>query len=306
MPAAMIIRISFASTPSLPPIRMADAAKPQEAGQRSVLRATFRHNGAGTELLEKYHTAPVKIAKAFPVQNQLAVIVMDVSPGMLEGDVYEMEWTAGSRTHTMITNQSFMKIHPCYGGGTASLTQTFDLEAGAVMENMPEPVMLYKEASLLSDTTIRLSAGSVWMGADVLCPGRGLRGERFVYRDYDNRLSVYLGEELIFAQRQWINPARQRLQAKGSWENATHLAYFYVFSDEVGGELVNKLQATIDGYESPAAHNVTAAASLTYKHGAVVSACSTAAWPLQELMRLLWDTTRDALFGMPPLRLLQG
>ncbi|MDQ6418550.1 urease accessory protein UreD [Paenibacillus sp. LHD-117] len=277
-----------------------------EVGQRSVLRAAFVLSGGKTEIRDKYHTAPVKIAKAFQIRRQLAAIVMDVSPGMLEGDRYEMEWTAGEGTHVMITNQSFMKVHPCGDGGSASLSQTFRLGAGAIVEHMPEPVMLYKDAAFRSETTVRLRPGSVWMQADVLCPGRGLRGERFRYREYDNRLSVYAEDELIFAQRQRISPEYHRLHAVGSWEGMTHWAYFFVFSDRVDPALIERLQEVIEAHAAPEGHPVAAAASTTYKHGAAVSACSTAAWPLQALMRELWDAARDQLLGLPPLRLLQG
>ena len=69
---------------------MANTERVPQSGQRSELRTVFRSAGGRTEIGDKYHTAPVKIAKAFPVQEQLAVIVMDVSPGMLEGDRYEI------------------------------------------------------------------------------------------------------------------------------------------------------------------------------------------------------------------------
>jgi urease accessory protein len=285
---------------------MADAERAPQNGQRSQLRAVFRRAGDRTEIGDKYHTAPVKIAKAFPVRDQLAVIVMDVSPGMLEGDRYEMEWRACERSHAMITNQSFMKVHPCPAGGSSSLHQRFLLEPGAVVEHMPEPVMLYRDAAFLSQTTVELSPGAIWMQADVLCPGRGLRGEKFQYREYDNRLTVYAGDELIFHQRQWIHPEKQLLGAAGSWEEMTHWAYFFVFSDQADERLTAKLQAAIDRYPSPESHKVVAAASTTYKCGVAVSACSTAAWPLQALTRLLWDEARDHLLGLPPLRLLQG
>lgn len=285
---------------------MANTERVPQSGQRSELRTVFRSAGGRTEIGDKYHTAPVKIAKAFPVKQQLAVIVMDVSPGMLEGDRYEMEWKACERSHVMITNQSFMKVHPSRAGCSSELRQRFLLERGAVVEHMPEPVMLYRDASFLSQTTVELAPGAIWMQADVLCPGRGLRGEKFHYRAYDNRLTVYAGDELIFHQRQWIQPERQALGAPGSWEEMTHWAYFFVFSDRVDPSLTARLQAVIESYSAPEAHRVVAAASSTYKFGAAVSACSTAAWPLQELMRLLWDGARDHLLGLPPLRLLQG
>lgn len=271
----------------------------------SVLRASFASRRGQTILENKYHTAPVKIAKAFPLDGQLGVIVMDVSPGLLDGDSYVLAWTSEQGSHVMITNQSYMKVHPSMPGGGSRVQQTFTLEENAVVEHMPEPVMLYKDASFRNETLVRLKAGSAWLQADVLCPGRTLRGERFDYRSYCNMLKVYYGEELIFSQRQRIEPVKQAISAPGCWDEMTHWATFYIFSDRVNGAHLEQLQEKLDGFSSPE-HPIVAGASLTHRFGIAVSAASTAAWPLQQLMKELWQTARKGLLDKPPLRFLQG
>ncbi|RCW42542.1 urease accessory protein UreD [Paenibacillus prosopidis] len=272
----------------------------------SVLRTSFASRGGQTIVNHKYHTAPIKIAKAFPLDGQLGVIVMDVSPGLLDGDRYELEWTSDRDSHVMITNQSYMKVHPSRPGGGSSMYQTFYLEENAVVEHMPEPVMLYKSAAFQNETHVQLLAGAVWMQADVLCPGRTLRGERFDYRCYRNALSVRYGDELIFSQQQRIEPSRQSIHAPGCWDEMTHWATFYVFSDRVNSMHLEQLQQTLDSYAAPGGHPVVAGASLTHRFGVAVSAASTGAWPLQQLMREIWQTARAGVLGKPPLRFLQG
>lgn len=272
----------------------------------SVLRASFANRGGQTIVDHKYHTAPIKIAKAFPLDGQLGVIVMDVSPGLLDGDRYELEWTSGRESHVMITNQSYMKVHPSMPDGGSSMHQTFYLEGNAVVEHMPEPVMLYKSAAFQNETHVRLQEGAVWMQADVLCPGRTLRGERFDYRCYRNALSVRYGDELIFSQQQRIEPARQSIHAPGCWDEMSHWATFYVFSDRVNSMLLEQLQLMLDSYDAQGGHAIVAGATLTHRFGVAVSAASTAAWPLQQLMRELWQTARASMLGKPPLRFLQG
>jgi urease accessory protein len=276
------------------------------AFRTSVLRASFASSRGQTIIEKKYHTAPIKIAKAFPLEGQLGVIVMDVSPGLLDGDRYEMEWTAETAAHIMITNQSYTKVHPSTPSRGSSMLQTFTLDEGAVIEHMPEPVMLYKDAAFRNESIVRLKEGSAWMQADVLCPGRTLRGERFDYRSYHNSLMVHYGEELIFSQRQRVEPAKQAISAPGCWDEMTHLATFYVFSDLVNREHLEQLQEKLDSFEAPAGHKVLAGASMTHRFGVAVSAASTAAWPLQQLMQELWQTARNGLLGKPPLRFLQG
>jgi urease accessory protein len=272
----------------------------------SVLRTSFASYGGQTIVNQKYHTAPIKVAKAFPLDGQLGVIVMDVSPGLLDGDRYELGWTSGRDSHVMITNQSYTKVHPSMPDGGSSMHQTFYLEENAVVEHMPEPVMLYKSAAFHNDTHVQLQAGAVWMQADVLCPGRTLRGERFEYRCYRNALSVRYGDELIFSQQQRIEPARQSIHAPGCWDEMTHWATFYVFSDRITSMHLEQLQQKLDSFTAPVGHPVAAGTSLTYRFGVAVSAASTAAWPLQQLMRELWHTARAGVLGRPPLRFLQG
>lgn len=195
----------------------------------SVLQARFEERGGLTRLVSRYHTSPIKIAKAFPLGSGAGVLVMDVSPGMLSGDRYELDWSLGAGASVQISNQSFLKVHPCEEEGGASLRQRFALENGAVCEHLPEPVMLYEDASLLADTEVRLAPGAVWMQTEVLCPGRTLRGEVFRYRRLDNRLTVYADGELIFRQRQRVEPRAQQLAAPGSWHRFTHWGTFCLF-----------------------------------------------------------------------------
>lgn len=270
------------------------------------LRAEFVCSGGQTSLKGKYHTAPIKIAKAFPVDGQLAVIVMDVSPGLLSGDRYELKWKCGAGAHAMVTNQSYTKVHPSMPGCGSELKQLFELDEGAVIEHMPEPVMLYKHASFASETVVRLERGSVWMQADVLCPGRTLRGERFDYSSFRNSLSVYYGDVLVFAQRQRIEPKLQHIGASGCMEDMTHTAAFYIFSDRITGDHLERIQQTLDDFAAVAGHPVIAGASRTYRHGIAVTAASTAAWPLQRLMREVWNAARGELLGKAPLRFLQS
>lgn len=283
----------------------------QTAQRISTLRAVFRKRESGTVLASKYHTAPIKIAKSFPLgerQNgQLGVIVMDVSPGLLAGDRYELIWEIEEGARVYATNQSFTKVHPADASGNgASMLQRFELGSGAVMESMPEPIMLYRGAALANDTEVRLAAGAVWMGAEVLCPGRTLRGERFAYRSLLNRLAVYYGDELIFAQNQRIQPDVQALSAPGCMGDMTHTGVFYAFSDRIGKQDAAAVLAALQALPSRDGHRVTWGVTLTHKHGLAVMASGTAAWPLQETLSAAWTALRMNMLGLPPLKLTNG
>ncbi|QJC52820.1 urease accessory protein UreD [Paenibacillus albicereus] len=278
------------------PAAAGDPAAPAAAERAaSVLQARFEQQGGLTRLASRYHTSPIKIAKAFPLGFGSGVLVMDVSPGMLDGDRYELDWSLGAGASAQISNQSFLKAHRCPEGGGASLRQRFALEEGAVCEHLPEPVMLYEDASLLADTEVRLAPGASWMQAEVLCPGRTLRGEVFRYRRLDNRLTVYEDGELIFRQRQLIEPGMQLLAAPGSWHRFTHWGTFCLFGRGADADLERRLRDTLGRLPQLPGREVRIGVSRTWRSGLVVQAAGHAAWTVQ---RVLGEARLEARRGL--------
>ncbi len=220
-----------------------------------------------------------------------------------------MEWQAHGSSHAYITTQSYMKVHPSpldIGAVGSSICQTFRIGSHAVIEHMPEPVMLYKDARLRSETNVYLESGAVWMQADILCPGRTLRQEKFQYREFRNSLSVYYEDELIFAQRQRIVPIEHKLAAPGCWEEMTHMATFCLFTDRLTASQIASMKELIQEMPDCGSHPVVIGLSDTHRYGLVAAAASTAAWPLQEAMRFLWQGARKIVLSKESVGLLNS
>ncbi|MDG0808931.1 urease accessory protein UreD [Cohnella rhizosphaerae] len=152
------------------------------AGRPSVLEAAAELRGGATVLARRYCTSPIKIAKTFPEGGALGVMLMDASPGMLAGDRYGLSWEAEAGTHLVLTNQGFTKVHPCGLGQAASMESCYRIGAGAVVETMMKPVMLYRDAVFDNRTVVELAPGAVWMQGEVLCPGEDAAGRGFSIR----------------------------------------------------------------------------------------------------------------------------
>jgi urease accessory protein len=276
--------------------------------RNAELRAVAGFVNGRPELISRYHTSPLKIAKTFQLDmngtKQLAVVQMDGSPGLLEGDRYRFDWCVQENVRLYVTNQAYTRVHPC-GGGDSRLAQHFTLERGAVLEWMPEPVMLFKDARIASETEIDLAHGAICMVSDIFSPGRLSRGEAFAFQAYDNRLTVRHNGELVHYQRQRWEPSRLPLRSAGCFGDATHIGSFSVFSDRVNADTAVKLrewlQATPELDDS-----VQWGVSHTARFGIVLQAAGGAAWRLERLIRLAWDGARKLLLDEPPLRLLRG
>ncbi|MFC5406585.1 urease accessory protein UreD [Cohnella soli] len=284
------------------PILSNTAIADRERYRTAVLDVSATCRGDRTVLAGRYCTSPIKIAKTFPEDKSLCVMIMDASPGMLKGDRYEMQWVAEAGAHLCLTNQGFTKVHPCTPELGASMENRYRLAAGACIETMMKPIMLYKDASYTNRTDVELERGAVWMQGEVLSPGRVLRGESFAYEQLDNRISVYYEGELIHHQKQLVRPGRQLIAAKGAWDSDSHLGSFLVFSDRVDTVLLESVRAVLDRLPFPN-DQLYAGAALTYRHGLTVTAVASSSWIMQHMMKEVWNEVRKTLLRLQPSRI---
>jgi urease accessory protein len=275
--------------------------------RESELRVVVGLVKGRSELVTRYHTSPLKIAKTFRLDNedwrQLAVVQMDGSPGLLEGDRYLLDWHMKEGTRLYATNQAYTRVHPC-GTGDSRLRQRFRLETGALMEWIPEPVMLFREARFVTETEIDLAEGSICMLGDIFCPGRLSRGEAFAFQSYDAKVTVHYEGEIVHYQRQRWEPDILPLSSAGCFGSFTHIGAFSVFSDRVNAEIVMKVREALER-KIGEPEGLSWGIARTAKFGLVVQAAGNAAWRLQRLLLEAWDVARLLLLGQPPIRLLK-
>ena len=253
----------------------------------AILRARLSCSNGQTVLREAFHRAPLKIARPFErADGGLGLCVMDCSPGLLEGDTYELDWRLerGARAH--IWNQGFMRVHPSRTSTCGSvLRQKFSLAAGAHLTSRPEPVVLFADARLRSETRIEMAAASTCVLSEIVCAGRIERGEAFAFRSWRSVLEVEREGELIFLSRQKCEPQALDLQSSAAWNGRTHWAQVLALSDELDSprrdELLQHWRAILDASEC------WGGASLMIRSGLSASFLGRNAWEMQAVARRL-------------------
>ncbi|GAA4832780.1 hypothetical protein GCM10023310_07710 [Paenibacillus vulneris] len=276
--------------------------------------ASFTDVNGVTRLGDRYHSYPLKIAKAFPFdEGQLGVYLMDASPGIMSGDAYELDWRFGQNTKVYVTNQSYTKVHPRFrdaeGQGLhepSRQTQKLHLMEGSYVEYMPEPLMLYKDACFNSLTEVRMEKSSTLIASEMVCPGRTHRGELFEYEQYKNEFHVYYDDEWIFCGRQRIQPSVQSLKGIGSWGNYTHYGTLYVFSEEADASFAEALLEYLDqitGLAAPAPRmsSLFYGVSRSCRLGVLVSVLGFKGYEVQEFLEKAWRFSRSRIFSAEPL-----
>jgi len=153
----------------------------------------------------QYVTYPFRLSRPLrldPIdQSRAYLYILNASPGLLAGDSLSVSLQLDANTSLYLTDQSATKVHSMPIDGTAAkIVYEFRLEAGANLEFVPEPLILYTDSTLEQNTQVTLHPTSRLFLSEVILPGRLARGEFYCFRQYFSRLQVASSTgELLFA-----------------------------------------------------------------------------------------------------------
>ena len=210
-------------------------------GQTSRLCAHLQVLAGATVLSRVEQSAPLKLARAFPQRDgSLKLCIMDASPGLLSGDDYGFDWHFAPNARAQITTQGFTRVHPSRGQTSVQNTRIV-LEAGARCKYLPLPMIPFAGADFRGETTIELSGNAALFWAETLSAGRIARGELWQFERVISNVTVRRENEIIWCNRNRIEPKKRAASTCGAWESWTHAATFGAFAAhrENQGGMVN-------------------------------------------------------------------
>ena len=168
------------------------------------LELTLRCDRSQTVCQHQYTTYPLRLSSTFRLEgansNRAYHYLINTSPGLLAGDELNLSLQLGSNTSLHLTDQAATKVHPMPEINTkASVNYQITVDAGASLELVPEPVILYTDAVLEQKTVIKLHPTAMLFMSEIVLPGRLAKGEYYDFNYYFNRLRVTdLQEQLLF------------------------------------------------------------------------------------------------------------
>jgi urease accessory protein len=250
-------------------------------GVEAKLQVTVRYRDRRTLLQDVYCQSPLKITKGFPQEDGIAVTVMDISPGMMDGDRYSLDWDVGVGCRLAITTQSYGKVHPCpYIGATHTTRMNIASDAFVLYE--PLPLMLYADAALRASLHVSLEEGAVFIAQDSWCAGRVARGEIHDYQLYENDVRIDIMNRPVYVNRLRICPKNPFLRAPGALEEVTHFGTLYAFGTALDRSKLEDLQQLAQGF-----HHVRCAVSQAAHHGITAVVLGKTAWEIQDALSVV-------------------
>ncbi|RAJ10895.1 urease accessory protein [Chitinophaga skermanii] len=195
----------------------------------SALHIVIALRGTKSILQHAYVTPPFKVVPLpqYDAAMPLQLMLMSSSPGMMDGDMWDIQVTCGEHTRTKLQTQSYQRIFPAKQG--AHQKAVYTLEQGAHLQYIPHPLVPHADAILHAENNIYLADDCTLVWGEVLTCGRKLNGEIFHLTSLHNETRVYHQQNIIFIDKQIIQPKRIPIHAFGQYEQYTHQASLLYF-----------------------------------------------------------------------------
>ncbi|GAA5160175.1 urease accessory protein UreD [Viridibacterium curvum] len=157
-------------------------------------------------LTHNLHKGPLRVQKALYPEGDAVCQILTLHPpaGIAGGDQLEISLQVNTGAHAQVTTPGAGKWYKSLGPLATQHIQ-LTLAPQAVLEWLPQEVIVFDRACAQSATTITLGEGARCIGWDILCLGRTASGEHFNQGSFRQRIRL------------------QRADGTPLWQEAMHL-----------------------------------------------------------------------------------
>ena len=184
-----------------------------------------------TQLAEYFATPPFKVMTLPSYDdawaNGLNAMQMSSSPGVLAGDVLDIDISLVKLTALSLNTQAFTRVQAMNEGESAMQTTHISLAENSRLFYLPHPLVLHKDSAFKQQTQIEMGEQSELIYGEIVAIGRVLNGERFAFRQFSSHLKIYALQNdgkkrpLVSDCIQWL-PSKMNLTALSQMDNYSH------------------------------------------------------------------------------------
>ncbi len=179
-----------------------------------------------TYLKNTFFSTPFKVANITEDKKagDLHLMLMSSSPGILDGDQYQLKIELEEGSSLQLYTQSYQRLFNMKQ--SASQCLEVHLSNGSSFCFLPHPSVPHAQSVFKATNKIWLEENCSLVFGEILTCGRKLNGEVFLFSKYHNTTEVFLNDKLIIKENLLIEPATINLDAIGQLESFTHQASF--------------------------------------------------------------------------------
>jgi urease accessory protein len=209
---------------------------------KAALHIQVAASGSASFLQNSFCTTPFKVMNITEEKNskQLQLMLMSSSPGILDGDVYEMKVEVAENASLQLHTQAYQRLFQMKGEATQQLN--VNVANGASFVFLPHPSVPHQHSSFVSRNTFYLSNYCQFIFGEVLTCGRKLNGEAFLFTKYHSITELYFHNKLVIKENLLMQPAIIDVHAIGQLEGYSHQASMIYLQENID---VKNLQSLI-------------------------------------------------------------
>jgi urease accessory protein len=175
-------------------------------------------------LKKAWCTTPFKVVDITEDKNcgQLQLMLMNSSPGILDGDVYDMKIDVAPGCSLQLHTQAYQRLFHMQQGASQQLE--LQLADGASFCYLPHPSVPHQQSVFTSRNHFYLGSACSFIFGEVLTCGRKLNGESFLLSKYHSITNVYINNRLVVRENLLMQPGLINVHGMGQLEGYTHQA----------------------------------------------------------------------------------
>ncbi|MET0509693.1 MAG: urease accessory protein UreD [Burkholderiaceae bacterium] len=174
-------------------------------GWDAELILRFRHDARAkvTRIAVNRHRGPLRLLKPLTSDDgrRLEAVIIHPPGGLVAGDTLRIAAVAEDGSCVLLTTPGAQKWYRPRAAAAARVATSLALEAGAALDWLPQPSILFDGARAMQSLAIAMSAASSHVGWELLVRGRDAMGERWQRGAIDQTLSIAVDGRLWWRQR---------------------------------------------------------------------------------------------------------
>ncbi|MET0363338.1 MAG: urease accessory protein UreD [Sphingobium sp.] len=189
-------------------------AVPRYLRSQGVLDLSFRRRGEASVIDRSYQSGCVRMRlprREHPAERPCAVLI-NTAGGVAEGDRIEQRIRWDEESCATVTSQAAEKVYRALAHGSEISTH-IEVGRGADAEWLPQETILFDGARLRRDARIMLDENVSFLGVEAIVLGRAAMGETMRAGSLRDRMRIWRGGRLIYADTLALDADVERLMA---------------------------------------------------------------------------------------------
>ncbi len=268
-----------------------------DVGRVGELRLDYARQGDRTVLTRSHCCSPWHLTPPIQLDESACLYTPLVNPsgGLVGGDRLAVRATLGPGAHALFSTPSANRVYRSLGG-TALQSIELVLDAGAILEWLPDVTIPYAGSRFRQTIDVSLAPGATVLLWDAIASGRVARGERWAFTSLENNIRIVTASGRSVAERYALVPAVHGVGRAGEWD---YVGSLYLIGDRVDAERWKQVEGRLAAILDARPGLVLGGLSEPAAPGLAVKLVAKSAPDLNETLDELWQAIRLTLWNLP-------